>query len=132
MNGEIISILSQGALPGARLDEPVLGPAAASDVSRFANAMASPAGASHGWADVGEVARAGWSDAFMHSMQEFGRGYAEQSNRIKQILSDPTQVGATELLSIQLGLVDTSLRVELVSRAVQKATQHIDQLTKLQ
>jgi len=133
MNGEIVSLMAQGALPSARLDEPVLGPAAGPDVARFDNAMASPVTADIGVPNIADVARSSWSDAFMHSMQEFGRSYAEQSSQIKHIMSDNAHdLGAMDLLRIQVGLVETSMQVELASRFVQKATQHIDQLTKLQ
>jgi hypothetical protein len=129
MNGEIISMMAQGALPAARLDEPVLGPAPAADVARFAEAMGPRAAPEPMVSSVAGVE----PGSFFDSIRLVGQNYTQMSLEMKSVLGKgPANIDSFDLIKLQLQMVDSSMLVDLVSRTVQKATQHIDQLTKLQ
>lgn len=129
MNGEIISMMAQGTLPAARLDEPVLGPAAAGDVARFAEAMGSRTAPEPMLSSVGGVE----PGSFFDSIRLVGQNYSQLSLEMKSVLGKgPAHIDSFDLIKLQLQMIDTSMMVDLVSRTVQKATQHIDQLSKLQ
>jgi hypothetical protein len=129
MNGEIIAMMAQGSLPAARLDEPMLGPAPPADVARFADAMGSRVAPEPAVSGVSAIEQG----SLLDSIRNVGLNYAQLSGEMKGILArGPSDVGAFDLVKLQLQMVDTSMMVELVSRTVQKATQNIDQLSKLQ
>lgn len=129
MNGEIISMMAQGALPAARLDEPMLGPAPAGDVARFAEAMGSHAAPEPMLTGVAGIE----PGSFFDSVRLVGQNYTQMSLEMKSVLGKgPANIDSFDLIKLQLQMIDTSMVVDLVSRTVQKATQHIDQLTKLQ
>ncbi|VTU22727.1 Type III secretion needle MxiH like protein [Variovorax sp. PBL-H6] len=129
MNGEIISMMAQGALPAARLDEPVLGAAPAADVARFADAMGSRTAPEPMLSGVAGVE----PGSFFDSIRLVGQNYTQMSAEMKSVLGKgAAHVDSFDLIKLQLQMIDTSLLVDLVSRTVQKATQHVDQLTKLQ
>ncbi|VTU27099.1 hypothetical protein H4CHR_01926 [Variovorax sp. PBS-H4] len=129
MNGEIISMMAQGALPAARLDEPVLGAAPAADVARFAEAMAPRAAPDSFVSSVAGVE----PGSFFDSIRLVGQNYTQISHEMKGVLGKGVgNIDSFDLIKLQFQMIDTSMMVDLVSRTLQKATQHIDQLTKLQ
>ncbi|MDR6536923.1 type III secretion system inner rod subunit SctI [Variovorax soli] len=129
MTGEITSLMAQGTLPAARLDEPLLGPAPAADVARFAEAMGAHAPPAPLVTSVNGIE----PGSFFDSVRLIGENYAQMSVEMKDVLGKgPSNLGAWDLVKLQFDLINTSMQVELVSRTVQKAAQHVDQLTKLQ
>lgn len=126
MNGEIISMLAQGALPAARLDEPVLGPAPAADVTRFAEAMAA--------APVHEPAKVAGVEpgSLLDTLRLIGHDYAQQTSELRAILAkDPSQFGPADMMKATFRMAETTIKSEMLRTAVQKTTQPIEQLSKL-
>jgi type III secretion system YscI/HrpB-like protein len=139
MAGEIASLVAQASSSSAWVDAPTLRSASENDASRLADLLSeqtpqSPA-TNLDANIITETGDAGLSmgDAILRSLDSIGRSYKSKSLEIDALLAvDGAKLSTTDLLRIQFQLIDASLQVDLVSKAISKGTQHIDQLTKLQ
>lgn len=137
MAGDVINTVAQATTSSAWVDTPVLREVPESEAARFTDVLnaANPAQtrAPDAVMPVESLSKANLGDAILGSLESVGRDYAAKSQRISAALTpDAELLSTTELLRLQLAMADASMFVELVGKAVSKATQHIDQLTKLQ
>jgi hypothetical protein len=72
-------------------------------------------------------------DAMLRNLDSAGRSYTEINAKILDTLKvGSANLNTADLLRIQIMLVDTSMKVDLIGKGISKATQEIDQITKLQ
>lgn len=72
-------------------------------------------------------------DVLLKRLDVVGNNFTKNIQRTHQILDTlPTDLRVQDMLRLQLEMSAISLEVELVGKGVQKAVQHVDQLTKLQ
>jgi type III secretion system YscI/HrpB-like protein len=135
MAGEIISVIAQATTQSSWVDAPVLRSVTESDAGRLADLLstqsvqaASPAAA----ADMSPVNGNSIGDAILRSMDSAGRSYTAKANEISRLATSGADLTTSDLLRIQFQLIESSMQVDLISKTVSKAVQHIDQLTKLQ
>lgn len=135
MAGDVINLVAQATTSSAWVDAPVLREVPASEAARFSDVLQSTDPSPDRLVVAPPVDPAGGhlGDAILSSLEGVGREYAAKSQRITAALTpDSELLSVSELLRLQLAVADSSMFVELVGKAVSKATQHIDQLTKLQ
>ncbi|MBC7378381.1 MAG: hypothetical protein H7346_13245 [Burkholderiaceae bacterium] len=142
MPGEIIAVVAQASVPSSAVDSPVLRSVSEADEARLADLLsARDAQASQAAqpveppaADVQPLrSNNTMGDAMLRNLDTAGRSYTEMNAKIYQALSvGGSNLNTTDLLRIQLMLVDSSMKVDMISKGISKATQEIDQLTKLQ
>lgn len=141
MAGDVINLMAQATASTPWVDTPVLRDVPDSDAARFTDVLQAPqsvqgAPAPSELAPVSSVSASEpghLGDAILRSMEEAGRQYVAKTQEIHQVLLDRSQeLSTTSLLRLQVQLTDASMFVDLLGKAVSKATQHIDQLTKLQ
>lgn len=142
MAGDVINMVAQATTSSAWVDSPVIREVPASDAARFTDVLnagdpsaVQRAGgvAAAAVEPVSSVSGSHLGDAILGSLESLGREYAVKSRHITAALTpDSDLLSTTELLRLQLSMADASMFVELVGKAVSKATQHVDQLTKLQ
>jgi len=135
MAGDVINLVAQATTSSAWVDAPVLREVPASEAARFTDVLQStdPSAQQVPAASAADVGAGHMGDAILSSLEGLGREYAAKSERITAALTpDSDLLSVSELLRLQLAVADSSMFVELVGKAVSKATQHIDQLTKLQ
>lgn len=133
-----INLVAQATTSPAWVDTPVLREAPDADAARFTDALQghqppqapldAPPEALPGVGGPGNL-----GDAILRSMEEAGREYMAKTQEIHTALTERGQeLTTTALLRLQVQLTDASMFVDLLGKAVSKATQHVDQLTKLQ
>ena len=135
MPGDVINMVAQATTSSAWVDTPVLREVPESEAGRFTDVLQAPQApldmppvAPSAAAEPGHL-----GDAILRSMEEAGREYAAKTQEIHMALSERAQeISTTALLRLQVQLTDASMFVDLLGKAVSKATQHVDQLTKLQ
>jgi type III secretion system YscI/HrpB-like protein len=141
MAADMINLVAQAATPSPWVDTPVLRDVPDAEAARFTDVLQAPQAAQgiQAPSDVPEVYSVSpgqpghLGDAILRSMEEVGRQYAAKTQEIHQVFLDRSQeLSTTSLLRLQVQLTDASMFVDLLGKAVSKATQHIDQLTKLQ
>lgn len=135
MAGDVINLVAQATTSSAWVDAPVLREVPASEAARFTDVLQSndPSAQQAPVAPAADAGAGHMGDAILSSLEGLGREYAAKSERITAALTpDSDLLSVSELLRLQLAVADSSMFVELVGKAVSKATQHIDQLTKLQ
>jgi hypothetical protein len=72
-------------------------------------------------------------DVLLKRLDVVGNNFTKNIQRTHQILDTlPADLRVQDMLRLQLEMASISLEVELVGKGVQKAVQHVDQLTKLQ
>ena len=72
-------------------------------------------------------------DVLLKRLDVVGNNFTKNIQRTHQILDTlPSDLRIQDMLRLQLEMASISLEVELVGKGVQKAVQHVDQLTKLQ
>jgi hypothetical protein len=72
-------------------------------------------------------------DVLLKRLDVVGNNFTKNIQRTHQILDTlPADLRVQDMLRLQLEMSAISLEVELVGKGVQKAVQHVDQLTKLQ
>jgi hypothetical protein len=72
-------------------------------------------------------------DALLKRLDVVGNNFTKNIQRTHQILDTlPSDLRVQDMMRLQLEMSAISLEVELVGKGVQKAVQHVDQLTKLQ
>lgn len=144
MAADVINLVAQATTPSPWVDTPVLRDVPDAEAARFTDVLQATQGPQAGPAvqapsdlpsvssvSPGEPGHLG--DAILRSMEEAGRQYAAKTQEIHQVLLDRSQeLSTTSLLRLQVQLTDASMFVDLLGKAVSKATQHVDQLTKLQ
>lgn len=142
MAADVINLVAQATTPSPWVDTPVLRDVPDAEAARFTDVLQAPQAAppavqapsdlpSVYSVSPGEPGHLG--DAILRSMEEAGRQYVAKTQEIHQVLLDRSQeLSTTSLLRLQVQLTDASMFVDLLGKAVSKATQHIDQLTKLQ
>lgn len=135
MAGEIISVIAQATTQSSWVDAPVLRSVSESDAGRLADLLSTQSvQATSGSAvtDVSPVNGNSIGDAILRSMDAAGRTYSAKANEINRLAGDGAQLTTADLMRIQFQLIDSSMQIDLISKTVSKAVQHIDQLTKLQ
>jgi hypothetical protein len=139
--GDVISMLAQAQSPAARIDDPVLRDPSQDDAARFSQIMGKGLPPDDGIPEVGRLDgprpasmdSEGLGDGMIRSMDQVGRQFTRQTAEVEAVLAqDLSQLSFPQLLSLQFRLAETSLTADLYSKIIQKGTQHIDQLTKLQ
>jgi hypothetical protein len=72
-------------------------------------------------------------DILLKRLDVVGNNFTKNIQRTHQILETlPADLRVQDMMRLQLEMASISLEVELVGKGVQKAVQHVDQLTKLQ
>lgn len=72
-------------------------------------------------------------DVLLKRLDVIGNNFTKNIQRTHQILDTlPADLRVQDMMRLQLEMSAISLEVELVGKGVQKAVQHVDQLTKLQ
>lgn len=72
-------------------------------------------------------------DVLLKRLDVIGNNFTKNIQRTHKLLDNlPSELRVQDLLKLQLEMASISLEVELVGKGVQKAVQHVDQLTKLQ
>lgn len=137
---DAMNLVAQATTSPAWVDTPVLREVPDSDAARFSDVLKAPPQAPLDApmdampiapSSVGEPGHLG--DAILRSMETAGREYAAKTQEIHMALTERGQeLTASGLLRLQVQLTDASMFVDLLGKAVSKATQHVDQLTKLQ
>jgi type III secretion system YscI/HrpB-like protein len=135
MAGDVINLVAQATTSPAWVDTPVLRDVPETEAARFTDVLQAPQAP----LDVPPAAPVAGSepghlgDAILRSMENAGREYIARTQEIHAALSERGQeISTTALLRLQVQLTDASMFVDLLGKAVSKATQHVDQLTKLQ
>ena len=125
----------QGALvaqvqfqPPALLADPI-------DAVRFAEMVQPPAALPEAAvappAPTGPAATPG--DSILEGMKNIGSDFRETWSAMKAAIARPMeQVTLADMLRMQMQMLQLSVQVEMAGKAISKATQNIDQLTKLQ
>lgn len=141
MAADVINLVAQATTPSPWVDTPVLRDVPDAEAARFTDVLQAPQAGQgiQAPSDMPEVfsvtpGQPGHlGDAILRSMEEAGRQYVAKTQEVSQLLVDRSQeLSTTSLLRLQIQLTDASMYVDLLGKAVSKATQHIDQLTKLQ
>jgi len=134
MAGEIMSILAQATTQSGWVDSPVMRSVSESDAARFADLLPArvPSVAAVDRAAM-PAQGAGIGDTILRSVDAAGRQYAAQAEQVHALFGvKGSELSVMDLIRVQFQMIDTSLQVDLISKAVSKSTQHVDQLTKLQ
>jgi type III secretion protein I len=72
-------------------------------------------------------------DSILEGMKGLGSDFRESWSALRTALEGPMdKMTITDMLRLQLQMVQISVQVELVGKAISKATSNIDQLSKLQ
>ena len=141
MAADVINLVAQATTPSPWVDTPVLRDVPDAEAARFTDVLQAPQTVQgiQAPSDMPPVYSVSPSepghlgDAILRSMEEAGRQYVAKTQEIHNVLLDRSQeLSTTSLLRLQVQLTDASMFVDLLGKAVSKATQHIDQLTKLQ
>jgi type III secretion system YscI/HrpB-like protein len=136
MAGEIISAVAQATSQSSWVDAPVLRAGSESDAGRLADLLsAQPAASAPNPVvePVSQISGPGLGDSILRSMDAVGKAYSDKASDVHRFLSVPGgEFSTLDLIKLQFQMIDTSLQVDLISKTVSKANQHIDQLTKLQ
>jgi len=139
MAGEIISVVAQATSQSSWVDSAAFSSVSESDAARLSDLMSTQqvqAQAPDGAAAPGPASPQGpgksMGDAILRSMDATGRNYKAKIEEMNLKLANPQEMTTSDLLRMQFQLIDTSMQVDLISKAISKGTQHIDQLTKLQ
>ncbi|NIM41995.1 MAG: hypothetical protein GTN86_12575 [Xanthomonadales bacterium] len=138
MAGDVINLVAQATTSPAWVDTPVLREVPESEAARFTDVLQAlqapqapldaPLAAPVAGSEPGHL-----GDAILRSMENAGREYLAKTQEIHAALTERGQeISTTTLLRLQVQLTDASMFVDLLGKAVSKATQHVDQLTKLQ
>lgn len=113
---------------------PVTGPGIADprDTARFNEALGTSAESGTEAVDATGVARAPHTmgDNILSGLQNVSTHMQETWQALGESLDGDMSAG--KLLKVQMGLAEMVLQYELVSKAVSRSTQNIDQLVKLQ
>ena len=142
MPGEIISVVAQASIPSSGIDSPALRSVSEADEARLSDLLsARDAQASKATQQVEPPAadvqplrpNSTMGDAMLRNLDSAGRSYSEVNAKIMDVLKvGSANLNMADLLRIQIMLVDTSMKVDLIGKGISKATQEIDQITKLQ
>ncbi|WP_076998302.1 EscI/YscI/HrpB family type III secretion system inner rod protein [Variovorax sp. KK3] len=83
---------------------------------------------------VGDPRKTGLGGAILDSIQAMGDNYRVRHDTVVNSLnhSKGQSPGVLELMRLQVNINEMSLHLDVVTKAVSKAVQHIDTLTKLQ
>ena len=131
-----IGVQAGAALAGA-IEIGVPGPAVAdSDVVYFSNLMG-PAAVAAPDAPIAassiEKVAGTPGDAILDGMKAVGTEFREGWDQMRAALSRGSEVlTLADMLRMQMHMIQLSVQVELVGKAISRATQNIDQLAKLQ
>jgi type III secretion system YscI/HrpB-like protein len=138
MAAEIVSLVAQATESAGWVDTPVLRSVSDSDAARLADLLSTQAvqaaqsAAPAAMADL-RAASNSIGDAILRTMDTAGRDFQAKTAEIERLLGAPhASFTAGDILRLQNQLITSSLQVEVLSKVVSKAVQHIDQLTKLQ
>jgi flagellar hook-basal body complex protein FliE len=72
-------------------------------------------------------------EVLLKRLDVVGNNFTKSIERTNALLNTlPSDLRVQDVMKLQLEMASVSLEVELVGKGVQKAVQHIDQLTKLQ
>lgn len=72
-------------------------------------------------------------DVLLKRLDVIGNNFTKNIQKTHQLLDTlPSDLRVQDMMKLQLEMASMSLEVELVGKGVQKAVQHVDQLTKLQ
>ena len=89
--------------------------------------------ASNGVQPAIPLGKATLGDAILGKLGAVGDNYRASVQEAVSAFSVPTEkLGLSGLLRIQMSMAQVSLDIELISKGISKAAQHIDSLTKLQ
>jgi type III secretion system YscI/HrpB-like protein len=137
MAGEIISVVAQASTQSGWVDTPSLSSVSDMDAARLTDLLTpedEPASTAAPVPEAADTSNNTLGDSILRNFDAVGRAYKEGSAEISKMLDgfDGAKLSTSDVLRMQFVLIDASLRVEMVSKATSKFTQHIDQLTKLQ
>ena len=107
--------------------------ASADDAARFADMVqpAAPPVDSPGVNDPIVASTPG--DSILNGMSSLGTEFRDAWATMQQALARSSgEMTVAEMLRMQMNMVQLSVQVEMVGKTISKATQNIDQLTKLQ
>jgi type III secretion system YscI/HrpB-like protein len=134
----VLSVMAQLA-SGAEAEPggPLSNSDTAGAAARLSDLLSAPDGTSVPGVDpvdgVSQSGPATLGDAILNKLNAVGEHYSKTVADAEQIVAMPSnKLGLSEVLQMQLSVSQLSLDVELISKGVSKAVQHVDTLTKLQ
>jgi type III secretion protein I len=135
-----ITTITEELAPAPGLDDPAPGQSVADPqaAARFTELMEAP-DAAGGVDEAAAVQPAAAStasrtlgDNILGGLQHLSSDLKQTWRRVGEALDGGSSLRAQDLLRMQVGLAEMSVQYELVSKAVSRTTQNIDQLVKLQ
>ncbi|WP_048439661.1 type III secretion system inner rod subunit SctI [Caenimonas sp. SL110] len=147
MAGDMISVIAQATSPSGWVDSPVIRSVSESDAARLSDLLSTqqtqaappvaptPPASTTAVTEVSASTRPGNSigDQILKSMDSAGKNYKSKAMEIDKMINlESSRVAPHHLLRMQFQLFETSMQVDLISKGISKAVQHIDQVTKLQ
>lgn len=141
---EIAAAINLAGLATPSLDK--VGPTMAPDdltAQRFREAMAAPPVAEPVAPDIVAPAdqaapppmiikSATLGDAILGGIQNLSSEFQQSWRTVHAALESGNQMTMTEMLKLQMGLVQVSVQYEMMGKAISRSTQNIDQLVKMQ
>lgn len=71
-------------------------------------------------------------ETVLQGMQNVSTDLQKSWSTVGQVLEGSTSLSVSDLLKVQMGLIQTSVQFEFMGKVVGRSTQNIDQLVKLQ
>jgi type III secretion protein I len=71
-------------------------------------------------------------DNILSGMQGLSNDFQQSVKTVSSVLSEGGSMNVTDLLKVQVSMMQISVQYELVGKAISRATQNLDQLVKVQ
>ncbi|MNY47974.1 Type III secretion needle MxiH like protein [compost metagenome] len=83
-------------------------------------------------AQVAAIGPQSFGDRVLNSMQGVSTDFRESMTRVAETLRSDNAINAQQMLSLQLEVNLASVQMELVSKAISRSNQNLDQLVRVQ
>lgn len=71
-------------------------------------------------------------DNILGSLQSMASEFKQNVSHVTATLEVGTNMGISDLLKVQMGLMQMSVQIEMVGKGISRSTQNLDQLVKIQ
>ena len=71
-------------------------------------------------------------DNILGGLQSMASEFKQNVSHVTASLEAGTNMGISELLKVQMGLMQMSVQIEMVGKGISRSTQNLDQLVKIQ
>ena len=71
-------------------------------------------------------------DNILNGLQSMASEFKQNVSNVTASLDAGTNMGVSELLKVQMGLMQMSVQIEMVGKGISRSTQNLDQLVKIQ